>query len=318
MATTLANRFDLAPPDGAHCGEYRIVFAKRSGITNGLNRNFIIFEAQLPNPTPSQGRLGCLPVVQFWLDQSDPAKSPATRAAELRDFYFDGLSGFEPVVHIDHYGPEGGQIRTNEFVRPGGLPLSSWTLRQFETAHAGPTGGWLLVVPSFVSDNRAGKLFTSASGDPRVTSFQGTFFPGVVERLAAADDIDRFAYGAAVPSEHEAGESLMIPLHNNYLNKFTTAPTAFRNSIQAKLTAMGSSLTPEQLVGLTIGNKVTVDLFVSPEQPSPSWGQGEVVNGEAAPLLRDAGRNVVGQHVHPPCRPARAARRRSRAPRRPR
>ncbi|WP_433935510.1 hypothetical protein AB3662_12335 [Sorangium cellulosum] len=249
MATTLANRFDLAPPDGAHCGEYRIVFAKRSGITNGLNRNFIIFEAQLPNPNPSQGRLGCLPVVQFWADQSDPTKSPATRAAELHDFYFDGLSGFEPVVHIDHYGPEGGQIRTNEFVRPNGLPLSSWSLRQFETAHAGPTGGWLLIAPSFVSDNPAGKLFTSASGDQRVTAFQGTFFPGVVERLAATDDINRFAYGAAVPSQHEAGESLMIPLHNNYLNKFTTAPAAFRNSIQAKLTAMGSSLTPEQLVG---------------------------------------------------------------------
>ncbi|WP_437736506.1 hypothetical protein [Sorangium sp. So ce1335] len=248
MATTLANRFDLAPPDGAHCGEYRIVFAKRSGITNTLNRNFIIFEGRLPNPNPSQGRLGCAPVVNFWLNQSDPAKSPATRAAELHDFYFDGLSGFEPVIHIDHYGPEGGQIRTNEFVRPMGLPLTSWSLRQFEIAHAGPTGGWLLIAPSFVSDNPAGKLFTSASGDQRVTDFQATFFPSVVERLAATDDINRFAYGAEVPSEHEAGESLMIPIHNNYLNKFTTAPTAFRNSIQAKLTAMGSTLTPEHIV----------------------------------------------------------------------
>ncbi|WP_437727223.1 hypothetical protein [Sorangium sp. So ce861] len=249
MATTLANRFDLAPPDGAHCGEYRVVFAKRSGITNGLNRNFIIFEARLPNPNPSQGRLGCQAVVDFWLNQSDPAKSPATRAAELHDFYFDGLSGFEPVIHIDHYGPEGGQIRTNEFVRPNGLPLTSWSLRQFEIAHAGPTGGWLLIAPAFVSDNPAGKLFTNASGDQRVTDFQGTFFPSVVERLAATDDINRFAYGETVPSQYEAGESLMIPLHNNYLNKLTTAPTAFRNGIQAELTAMGSSLTPEQLVG---------------------------------------------------------------------
>lgn len=248
MATTLANRFDLAPPDGAHCGEYRIVFAKRSGITNGLNRNFIIFEARLPNPNPSQGRLGCLPVVEFWANQSDPAKSPATRAAELHDFYFNGLTGFEPVIHIDHYGPEGGQIRTNEFVRPMGLPLESWSLRQFETTHAGPNGGWLLIVPSFVSDNPAGKLFTSATGDQRVTDFQATFFPSVVERLAASDDINRFAYGTTVPTQYEAGESLMIPLHNNYLNKFTSAPTAFRNSIQAKLTAIGSSLTPEHIV----------------------------------------------------------------------
>jgi hypothetical protein len=31
----LFNRFDLAPSAGTHCGEYRIVYAKRSGITEG-------------------------------------------------------------------------------------------------------------------------------------------------------------------------------------------------------------------------------------------------------------------------------------------
>jgi hypothetical protein len=41
----------------------------------------------------------------------------------------------------------------------------------------------------------------------------------------------------------------MIPLHNNYLNKLTSAPAAFASGIQAKLTAMGSTLTPEQIVG---------------------------------------------------------------------
>jgi hypothetical protein len=43
----LFNRFDLAPFDGSHCGEYRIVYAKHSGIANSLARNMIIFEAAL-------------------------------------------------------------------------------------------------------------------------------------------------------------------------------------------------------------------------------------------------------------------------------
>jgi hypothetical protein len=41
------NRFDVAPSDGSHCGEYRIVYTKRSGIANSLVRNLIIFEAAL-------------------------------------------------------------------------------------------------------------------------------------------------------------------------------------------------------------------------------------------------------------------------------
>ena len=51
----LVNRFDLAPPDGANCGEYRIVFARKSGETQTLQRNLIIFEAVLPNPSPGCG-----------------------------------------------------------------------------------------------------------------------------------------------------------------------------------------------------------------------------------------------------------------------
>src|SRR4051812_5466471 len=47
----LFNRFDLASPSGADCGEHRMVFGK----TTGGGRSFIIFEAVLPNPTPVLG-----------------------------------------------------------------------------------------------------------------------------------------------------------------------------------------------------------------------------------------------------------------------
>jgi hypothetical protein len=69
----LFNRFDLARADGVNCGEYRIVYAKHSGITNGLERNLLIFEAALPNPDLDQGLDGCRKIVEFWskLSQTD-------------------------------------------------------------------------------------------------------------------------------------------------------------------------------------------------------------------------------------------------------
>lgn len=47
------NRFDLMPANGAHCGEYRIVYAMNATFDAPLfGRAFIIFEAVLPNPSP--------------------------------------------------------------------------------------------------------------------------------------------------------------------------------------------------------------------------------------------------------------------------
>jgi hypothetical protein len=60
----LFNRYDLAASDGSDCGEYRIIFARRSGLRD--ERVLINFEAVLPNPTPNIGRAGCRPIVEFW------------------------------------------------------------------------------------------------------------------------------------------------------------------------------------------------------------------------------------------------------------
>lgn len=262
VATTLTNRFDLAPPDGANCGQYRVVFARRSGMTPGAFqlRNFIIFEARLPNPTPSLGRAGCRPVVDFWYGLSDPAKSLATRRDALHDFYFEGLSGFEPVIHIDHYGqnagPDGGQIRTNEFlfapevVGDPPVPFTTWNLREFRLLHSGSgSNATLVATPSFVKDTPAAPLFDPSSTDARAVAFRSASFPGLVERLAAADDINRFAFEPSYPTTMNAGESQMIGLQNNYFATFGSGPSALRTSIQSKLTAMGSTLTPDQIVG---------------------------------------------------------------------
>ncbi len=104
-----------------------IVFARRSGILNaGRARKFLIFEAVLPNPTPSAGLAGCYPVAKFWADLSAVA-APEERTSRLQQFFFDGIPGFAPAIHRDHYGSVGGQIRVNSF-----LQFPDWSLREFK------------------------------------------------------------------------------------------------------------------------------------------------------------------------------------------
>lgn len=137
----IINRFDLAPQTGANCGEYRIVFAKDQALApNG--RMFIIFEATLPNPTPSAGIAGCLPVARFWSDLTRD-NDLTSRQIKLENFYFTGtaIPGFPPVVHAKHFGlftpggtPGDGQIRTNNFISP-----STWNLREYKLMTDGVT-----------------------------------------------------------------------------------------------------------------------------------------------------------------------------------
>ncbi len=156
MTIGLFNRMDVAPMDGEHCGEFRIVFAKRSGLitedplgsfSTGGDRNLLIFEGVLPNPNKQCGVNACLPVARFWKLMSE-IRSSRIRGALLEQFYFRGLGEFEPVVKADHYGPKGGHIRTNQFMQVYSLPprdpateedpngtfvdFSPWQMRDFK------------------------------------------------------------------------------------------------------------------------------------------------------------------------------------------
>ncbi|MET0793543.1 MAG: hypothetical protein ABW061_18625, partial [Polyangiaceae bacterium] len=210
MATTLSNRFDLAPADGANCGEYRINFARRSGITNGFGRLFIAFEARLANPSPALGLAGCRPVVEFWNNLS--ALPTETRASELHRFYFQGLAGFAPVISVHQFGeangPQGGQVRINQllFLNQAG---GDWSMREFLLRPA--TSGALpyLMQPNFDKDVPARSLFNPNPSDPRATPFQSNFFPGAVERLAV-QDLNAMNYPEAVPDPYNSGDSHML------------------------------------------------------------------------------------------------------------
>lgn len=238
-AIGLFNRFDLAPVDGADCGEYRVVFAKKD-FTGG--RNFIIFEAILPNPRPDLGLEGCRPVANFWRDLSTD-NNVASRASKLKSFYFTGLPGFEPVVHYTHYGFNGrsaGQVRVNMFI--GG----PWLLREFKLERNCPSTGCVLrFAPATVKTNPFGGLFNAASTHSLASEFQTSFFPSQVRNLATGN-VNTFNY--EVPDRFNTGQSDSQSFGvDDYLAQFS-GNSALRARIQTELSAMGSSLTPEQVV----------------------------------------------------------------------
>lgn len=124
------NRFDLAPADFANCGEYRLIYVGPNGV------HFVSVEAVLPNPNPATGLAGCRPVLEFWQALGDLELPDKDVTSELERLFFTGLSGFPPVIHIDHLNgtPGSGTIRTN--TETGGDPADvdipiEWTLLQF-------------------------------------------------------------------------------------------------------------------------------------------------------------------------------------------
>lgn len=241
----LVNRFDLAPRDGANCGEYRIIFARHSGATEDFNRNLVIFEAVLPNPNPNCGLEGCRMVARFWQGLSRTT-DPAIRAEALRRFYLEGFPsrGIPPVIHAKHFGPGTGQIRTNQFM--SGDHDQLWQLREFKLARLcdAETGSCSLqFVPVTVKGNPFGELFdASIGGEPRTRQFQ-RHYRTQVENLSAADLNEFFA---AAPDRFNAGQSNSQEGENNYPAHLEEDPR-FQRALTERLRFLGIRLDPEHL-----------------------------------------------------------------------
>lgn len=244
----LFNRFDLAPANGANCGEYRIVYAMASRSPTIGGRGFIIFEGVLANPTPQLGIGACLRVAQFWQALSaDP--SPTSRAAKLEQFYFAGnaVPGFPPVVSAQSYGLArgataahgAGQIRTNFFV-----DLVEWQLREFKTRRvctsSTDASTCRLVIEHVTAKvNPAEELFTGIH--TRSASFQSQFV-AQLSRLTGTTPTSLSLAPGDMFNEFESVSST-----NNVQYTQFTFPT-FRSAIQAKLTGLGSPLTVDNIL----------------------------------------------------------------------
>lgn len=266
----LVNRIDLADQGWKNCGEHRIVYGKNTNI-----KNLIIFEAVLPNPKPGC-RSGCRDVTEFWVDLSSDS-APASRAAKLENFFYNGLPGFRPVVHTSHYasgvssvygGSGSGQIRTNQFLFRAGMPPTVWTLKEFKTllSCAGGTCDYDFF-PVSVKGNPYGVLWnrdiatgaatptapfenTYATPIPGIaalaTDFQGDVIAQVTAALLANPDINSITYQVE-PNKNSAESQSQNPTFDHYPNQFAGAADAtFRTNLNA--VAAGFGLTGAQVV----------------------------------------------------------------------
>ncbi len=230
----LVNRLDLAPADGSHCGEQRLIVGRTSAPT----RDFVIFEAQIPNPTPGDP-CGCEPLAQFW-DNLSNINSVATRQGELGLAFFFGhptlaASGFGPFMAAQNFTIGTGQVRTNNFAQ------GPWTLRENKLI------GWngiMFPIPFPNAANPHAPLLADSSPDPRAPACKQDFLNTIPSLLTNDPNL------MAVNVSHQCldGDS---PNNFNQANYDThvssgTSPVFF-GQIQAALTAAGSSLTPDEL-----------------------------------------------------------------------
>lgn len=223
----LFNRFDLAPVDGSTCGEYRIVFAKRSGMSAPDDRNFIIFEAALPNPKPECGVDGCRAIAQFWADNS-AINDPVQLRDRLEHFYFTDAEGAGPVVHADHYGPRGGQIRTNQFMNGPNI----WQLHEF--TFDPDCGFGACIRATTLKDNPFAELFQDPSPWEGADWFQ-TWFIRQVPNLEIAD-ANRFFMKEV--GTYRAGASTSDGDFDNYRLQ-SGFSSSFRDAVDAAITTPG-------------------------------------------------------------------------------
>jgi hypothetical protein len=246
----LFNRFDLMPENGAYCGEYRIVYAKASGVADTDDRNLLIFEMALPNPLPLLGIEGCRPAIQLWADLSNIGDINE-RANRLEQLYFQGIlvavPPIPPVVHVNHLGAAAngrGQIRTNQFVDPD---PRIWSLREFKIKRScGLLGcSWMRLVPQTNKGNPWGGLFNPGITHPKRAGFE-TFLAGAVPGLLGGTLPE---IGLNVPDAYNSALSEANgSTDTNYAVNFGGDPSALRSAIGAALAAKGSSLTADNIV----------------------------------------------------------------------
>jgi hypothetical protein len=245
----LINRFDLAPADGANCGQYRIIYF--TYLQQPASRFHMILEAVLPNPHREQGIAGCKAVAQFWADLSS-VDSTVERRARLEKFFYDGLPGFEPVLRAAHFSAAaGGGVRTRQNDLPATTRWRGYQFRIEQQCGAGGSPCALRMLPDVLENLPFGPMFDANVDTPVARSFREHFLTQI-PTLAINDlnqyrmKIDRqYLLGESDPLDDSHAFSFQLPFNNS---QSTDAGKAFRAQIDAELKRIGSTLTPENIV----------------------------------------------------------------------
>lgn len=237
----ITNRFDLTSPDGATCGQYRIIYAKTS-VAPG-EKLHIILEPAIPNPNPFLGLEACRPVAQFWADLS-AVDSMSERKTRIERFFFDGLDGFEAALRPSHFAPGTGRIRTMQI---GG----SRRVPRFYQFQLTVSGSRLLAVPALLENYPDAALFNANVNTPAGTEFRQFFLSQI--RTLAARDVNGF--GDRIPerylivesdAEDDAESVFSIVAYQHGL--VVPEGQAFREAIYAELKRIGSTLTATEVI----------------------------------------------------------------------
>lgn len=243
VPTGIINRFDLTPADGSNCGQYRIVYQKMTSKASDEKLR-IIFEAVLPNPVPHLGVNGCRDVAQFWANLSG-VSSVAERRFLIERFFFDGFSGYEPVLQPTHFAQTAGRIRT---FQQTGFPLYSNRFYQF---HFLETGDRLLVVPGLLENQPHPSLFNAAAPTALGAEFR-QFFISQVATLAIRDVNGFFN---RIPDKYLMTESNQGDLAPEFTGTSafnavsnTAEGKAFNDAIAAELARVGSGISVQNVL----------------------------------------------------------------------
>lgn len=247
----LVNRLDLRDDITFNdCGEYRVIYGNQGG-----RRNLIIFEAQVPNPTPGVAA-GCKPIAQFWQNLSAENNINA-RAAALQNFYFVGIpsANVRPVIDIRNYTNGSGQIRTNMF-----MGSDSWNLKEFKVGI--DNQGLSMIQPVSVKSNPVDFLFNGNSGDTRASEFQSDFITNMDSLLG---NFTTFSLTVERDAHNNGQSHASGPINENLYSSafFETSTNAFQQAVNNKLISAGSNLTPSQVI-----NRATAMTCGGCHQPS--------------------------------------------------
>jgi hypothetical protein len=219
--TAFVNRIDLAPANGAHCGQQRMIFA-----SNAQNRAFVIVEAQIPNPAPELGIEGCVPLAKFWLEQN-AIDDPFTRGQRLAQAFLFGdpelaAFGFGPFYTAENITVGSGQIRTNTFDQ------DPWALREFKLALDGDA---LRAVPFPVAESPHGALWNENVMLPQGPACRENFLSALEGLLT--DDMSRMSFVVDGPCKDSESRNDFSQDYSSQLSD------GFREELEARLLGTG-------------------------------------------------------------------------------
>lgn len=286
-AVAAVNRLDLAPGDGAHCGEVRLVLALPP---ERFTEHMVIFEALYPNPQPELGRLGCSPIAAFWSGMEDPALDAAAVGDRLEDFFFHGVDDLPPVIDAAHLGLSSdggatGRIRSNTLA-------NTWQLREFVLASTCEGTCQLDVVPTTVGQTAFAPLLLG--DDPRSALLEDA----LVEQIPSLVSRDVDDWSLDLPDATLAGESnaqVLVDQPEERYGVFAADNDALRIRLAARLSEMGSPVTERDLLARATATTCAGCHALSSGEP---MGDGVTFprslgfvhvdhRGELSPALRD-------------------------------